>query len=344
MTNAKRIFFITDTKDFTDKLLLEGLRKQVKGFIRLGCDTQVFRYNNAFWQTAPVMSKILSRRWVKSYVDELLVRQIKNYKPDIVYVSFANFLDAKTVRLARDAAPDAFFLGMDVDPWPKLQENRIDTARKLDILLATNDGEFLQDYRDAGIERCFFMPNMCDPDIEHRYEVGDEWKSDILFTGQTRYKHKRYPTEDLRYILLSKLADMENCSLYGCYGRPKIGGMKYYYAISGAKIGLSINAVNNIRLYHSDRLTQYLSCGTFTLAKRVPDTNLLLKDGVHLRYFDTAEEFFELADWYLKHEDERVKIANAGMEYVHREFNCEKIAGYMLDCVENGSYKAPWTV
>ncbi len=71
---------------------------------------------------------------------------------------------------------------------------------------------------------------------------------------------------------------------------------------------------------------------------------MLFKDGVHLRYFDTAEEFFELADWYLKHEDERVKIANAGMEYIHREFNCEKIAGYMLDVVEKGSYKAPWTV
>lgn len=37
------------------------------------------------------------------------------------------------------------------------------------------------------------------------------------------------------------------------------------------------------------------------------------------------------------------KIANAGMEYVQREFNCKKIAGYMLDVIEKGFYKAPWT-
>jgi hypothetical protein len=39
-----------------------------------------------------------------------------------------------------------------------------------------------------------------------------------------------------------------------------------------------------------------------------------------------------------------IGAAQAGMKHAHKEFNCEKIAGYMLDCVEKGSYKAPWTV
>jgi spore maturation protein CgeB len=65
-------------------------------------------------------------------------------------------------------------------------------------------------------------------------------------------------------------------------------------------------------------------------------------DGLHLKYFDTAEEFFELADWYLKHEDERIKIANSGMERAHAEFSGGKIAKYTLDVIESGSYDAPW--
>ena len=69
---------------------------------------------------------------------------------------------------------------------------------------------------------------------------------------------------------------------------------------------------------------------------------LLFADGVHLKYFDTAEEFFELADWYLAHEDERIKIANAGMERAHTELNGTKIAKYTLDVIENGDYTAPW--
>ncbi|MHC4527216.1 MAG: glycosyltransferase, partial [Planctomycetota bacterium] len=146
----------------------------------------------------------------------------------------------------------------------------------------------------------------------------------------------------LRSELVNRLCKMENCALYGCCGKPLIGGIQYYYAISGARIGLSINAVSHIRLYHSDRITQYLAAGTCVLAKRVPDSDLLFKDGTHLRYFDTAEEFFDLATWYLANEQERAKIANCGMEWVHKEFNCQKIAKYTLEAIETGNYSAPW--
>jgi len=340
MPKAKRIFFVADTKDFTDKLLLAMLRKEIKGFIRLGHDTQVFSYNEAFRYVSPVTSPKWVVRQYKSRVDELLVKQIRNYEPDIIHVSFAKFMDAKTVMLMRQAAPNAFFIGIDVDLWPEMHEDRIEAAAKLDLVLTTYGENGQQAMKEAAV-RCVFLPNMCDPDIEYRYDVSNKWKSDILFTGQTRYNHKRYPTEDLRYQLLVRLADMKNCALYGCCDRPLIGGIQYFYAISGAKIGLSINAVNDVRLYHSDRLTQYLACGTFVLAKRVPDSELLFKDKVHLRYFDTFEEFFDLAKWYLENEQERLKIANAGMQHVHAEFNCKKIAKYVLDVIETGTYIAP---
>lgn len=339
MTKAKRIFFITDTKDLTDKLLLDCWRKYVKGFNRLGCDCQVFSYNHAFSQVSPFKRKEIIR-FYKGRVDELLVRQIKNYRPDVVIVSFAKYLDAAMVNRVREAAGDVPFIGVDVDLWPELHKGRVETAAKLDLVLTTYGEDGQRALKNTGL-KCVFMPNVCDPDVEYRYSVTDNWRSDIIFTGKDQHRH--YPTEEVRRQIIDRLAGMERCAIYGCLGRPSIGGMDYYYAISGAKIGLSINAVNDIRLYHSDRLTQYLACGTFVLAKSVPDSELLFKDRVHLRYFGGAEEFFELAGWYLKHEEERSKIANAGMEYVHREFNCVKIAGYMLDVVNKGFYKAPWT-
>jgi hypothetical protein len=244
--------------------------------------------------------------------------------------------------LIRQAAPNAFFVGFDGDLWPQLHRGRVAAAAELDLLLATNEGKGLDVYKKMGV-RCAFMPNPCDPDIEYRYDVSDKWKTDILFTGKTRQSHKRYPTDPLRYQIISRLAELENCRLYGCNGQPRIGGLNYLYAISGAKVGLSVNAVNNIRLCHSDRFTTYIACGTFVLAKRVPDSELLFKDSVHLKYFDTVDEFFELADWYLKHENERIKIANAGMQRAHTEFNCEKIAKYTMDLIENGTYRALWT-
>ena len=342
MTKAKRIFFVTDMNAFDDKFLINWIRKQIKGFIRLGHDTQVFDYKGAFRQAGFIMGRKWARRLCQSHiVNKLLLKQIKNYNPDIVNVVFPHYLDAKTVMLMRQAAPDAFFIGTDGNLWPELHKYTLETAAELDLVLTTYEGQGLDSYKRAGV-RCAFMPNICDPDIEYRYDVDSNWKSNILFTGQTRYKHKRYPTEDLRYQLLSRLACMENCALYSCHGRPRIGGINYLYAISGARIGLSINAVNDIRLYHSDRLTHYLACGTFVLAKRVPDSDSLFKDGLHLRYFDTVEEFFDLANWYLNYEDERLKIANAGMRRVHTEFNCEKIAKYTMALIETGTYDAPW--
>jgi glycosyltransferase involved in cell wall biosynthesis len=339
--SVKRILILEALKDFTDKFLLSGGRKIVKGFIRQGHDVYRFDYGGAFWQVAPLRSKLLSRKWCKHKVDELLVRQLKIYNPDIVYVSFVNFVDVDTISLIRQAVPNAFLFGFDGDAWPLLHKNRVEMGVKLDMMLATNDGEWLEEYKRHGAT-AVFMPNPCDPDIEHHYDVSDNWKCDIMFTGQLRGVDSKYPVESIRSELLTKLSQSANARIYGSFGCPKVGGMDYLYAICGAKISLSVNADNNVRFYHSDRLSHYLSCGAFVLAKRVPDSDLLFKDGVHIKYFDTIEEFFELADWYLKHEDERLKIAHAGMEYAHKELNCEKITQYILDVIEKGSYKAPW--
>lgn len=340
MQEAMRIFFVNDTKDLDDRMLYADLRKRTKGFIRLGHDTQVFSYNTAFRLLSPFKSQSLSARFYKRRVDDLLVRQIGKYCPDVVHVAFAKHLDVETVIRMREAASGAFFLGLDVDLWPELHQNRIEAAKELDILLTTYDGRGIHAYRQAGVH-CVFMPNMCDPDIEHRYDVAEKWKSDILFTG--RLRHKNYPTEEWRAELVHKISERANGAVYGSCGRPFLGGIEYFYAISGAKIGLSINAANDIRLYHSDRFTHYLACGTLVLAKRVPDSDRLCEEGKHLRYFDTVEEFFDLADWYLHHEDERARIADAGMRRAHTEFNCERMAKYILDVVETGAYSAPWT-
>jgi hypothetical protein len=341
MSKSKRIFCVEDTKEFTPKFLKMEHRRYVKGLTRLGHDVQVFGYRNAFYYAGPILSARFMRDWCKTHrVDELLATQIKSYNPDIVIVRFAGYLDTQTISVMRQAAPNAFIVGMDTDPWPEFQGCRLQMGAKVDLMITNYEGRWMDSYRQAGA-RCAFIAFNCDPDIEHPYDVGSQWQSDILFTGHEKLSRK-YPTEELRYQLVSKMTKMPNCTLYGCCGRPRIGGIEYLYAISGTKIGLSVNAVNDIRLYHSDRPTTYLSCGAFVLSKRVPDTDLLFKDGVHMKYFDTAEEFFDLAEWYIKHDDERKKIADAGMKHVHAEFNCVKMAGYVMDLIEKGSYSASW--
>ncbi|MGD2093734.1 MAG: glycosyltransferase [Phycisphaerales bacterium] len=340
MQKIKRILIITDIGYNPVKMFLNQMHKLSKGFIRLGHDAQIFSYRKALLHKNPLKSKTFSRYFFKSKADALLIKQIRNYEPDIIYVNFARHLDAETIERARVAAPSAVFIGVDADPWPKLYPYKIETAKKLDILTATNDGEFLQDYREAGVKLCVFMPNYCDPDIDYRYDVSEEWQTDILWTGTT--KHHAGTSENFRERLVIKLAERDNCKLYGCLGRPQIGGIDYLYAISGAKIGVNVNAYGSVRLCHSDRLLHYLACGTMVMARRFAGCDLLYKDGLHIKYFDDVDEFFGLADWYLSHEEERKKIADAGMHRVHKLFNCEIIAKCILELIEKGSYDPPW--
>ena len=340
MEKAKRIFVIADFKDERPWSIFVDARRIVKGLIRLGHDVQRFSQRNIVMQCSPLPSKRLAKLFAKERANEILLQQLKYYYPDIVLALGMKYLDPEIILAMRQQAPNAIFVGRDADPFPEKFPVRIATGKVMDIVIMPSRGKWLETYKNAGVPRCAFIPFTCDPDIQYRYEIEDKWQTDIVFTGTA--EHTRLERNDDRYNIVKRLSQMPNAKLYGCFGRPKTEGLDSFRALSNAKIGLSINIANDVRLYHSDRFINIPACGTFTLAKRVPGYELMFTDGVHVKYFDTVDEFFEMADWYLKHDDEREKIAKAGMERAHTEFNCTKVAQYVLDVVETGTYNAPW--
>ncbi len=341
MKASKRILIISDINYNPVKMMLNQTSKFLKGFVKLGHHVSIFSYSMALESLSPFKSKTITTKLYKKKADELLIKYLVNYQPNIVLIFFPRDLNYTSIAKMRNNWPEAVYIGHDGDAWPKLQKfPRIQTAKGVDILTATNNGRYLDDYREGGVKNCVFLPNICDPDIDKRYEVSDNWRINILWTGKA--KHGANSDETIREEIVKKLMTRNDAAIYGHMGKEQIGGMNYLYAISGAKIGVSINAVNDVKMYHSDRLIHYLACGTCVIAKKVPDTDLLFKDGIHLKYFDTIDEFFELLDWYLAHENERKRIADAGMQRAHNEFNCKKIASYMLALIENGAYNAPW--
>jgi len=275
-----------------------------------------------------------------------MLEQIRRYHPDILILCVLKYFNPEMIQEIRKTAPYALLVGRDADSYPPNYAPRwFEILKMLDLAIVTNAGVWMQKFKEEGVPRCAFFPCPCDPDIQRPYpNIEGKCKSDILFTGSEH--HSRFPAEmeEERRFLLERLKERKGVRLYGCFGFPTLDGIEVFWAISGAKIALSINIVNNIRMYHSDRLVNCIACGTFTLAKRVPDSDLLFEDGKHLRYFDTAEEFFELAEWYLAHEEEREQIARAGMEHAHREFNCTRMARHLMDLIRTGDYNAPWKV
>jgi spore maturation protein CgeB len=231
-------------------------------------------------------------------------------------------------------------IGREEDAYPEANPERTAIARCTDLVLASSAGRYLEYYKRQGVPRCAFIPCPCDPDIHHPYPRDGRYQIDIFFAGKAG--HGAGAADPDRETILARLSKMPNARIYGAFGVPRVEGIDCFIAMSNAKIALSINAVNDVSLYHSDRFFSSVSCGSFVLAKRVPDTELLFEDGKHLRYFDTPDQFFELAEYYLAHEDERQRIAAAGMARAQREFNCTVMAGHVLDILQKGTYDVPW--
>jgi len=339
---AKRVFILGNFPDLSLSTLTRTRYYWIKGLLRIGCDVRVFSYRNMMVGSNPFRSLGLARLFARCRVNTMLSSQIKAYCPDIVLLLGTRVKDLsdRAITAVREAAPGAVFAAIEYDWLPELDGIRRRIGARMDVVICVAGGSFLSRYKAAGAKRCAYMPWPCDPDLQLRYSVGPEWQSDILFTG--RLNNPKIPSCPERHAILTRLAERPGAKLYGCHGRPAVSGLDYFRAISGARIALSINMVNDVRLYHSNRFINNIACGAFTLARRVPDTDLLFQDKVHVRYFEGAEEFSELARWYLAHDEERERIARAETEHAHREFNCQRMARHLLDLVEKGRIDAPW--
>lgn len=64
------------------------------------------------------------------------------------------------------------------------------------------------------------------------------------------------------------------------------------------------------------RVFEALSTGSLLITQRVPGIEDMFKDGKHLALYDTTDEAIVKIKYYIEHEEEQEKIAQAGMEEV----------------------------
>jgi hypothetical protein len=314
-------------------------RKLIKGFIRNGHDVMEFSYFDMLSQLCPTRIRPLKTVLGKPTVTRALMKLAEEYSPDMVVLFGLRRLDEETVLRLRRAAGRAVFVGMYADMTSGPDERVVRIARQCDWLMLTSAGQALQWYKRAGVPKCAFVPNAADADIEGPGDVPDAWRSEVVFTGKLAHN---LPGQDAeRESLIRRLAD-RRLTVWGCLGRPRVVGADYSRAIRGAKIALSINAYNDVRMYHSDRLTNYLAHGAFVLAKYVPGSELMFEDRRHLRYFETSDQCVELIEGYLADDEERRRIAASGMERVHSAFNCARIARAVAEIATAGTCGESW--
>lgn len=334
-----RILMVADLRQDDIRGLTNNARKFAKGFLRLGHDVYTFSYRDLLLELSPIGSKRWAGKLAKDKTDALLTEVARQYQPDLVFVTGFRYLDGRTIERLRQAAAGALLVCWYGDMFDGVDPQVEPIAAQADWFLATSAGVTLRRYRALG-PRCAFLPNPCDPDLEHRYPPETRYETLLMFTG--KLAHGQGGQDPDRRQLLQTLLDRQLLTVYGQFGRPGVYGLDYYRAICSSAMALSINAFNDVQLYHSDRLTHYVGCGAFVLAKRVPDSDLLFQDGVHLRYFETVEQCLALIEQYRDDTAARVAIAEAGMAHAHATLHPARLAEAVLRLVREGVCDEPW--
>jgi hypothetical protein len=182
----------------------------------------------------------------------------------------------------------------------------------------------MDDVRAAGCRQVAFVPFGYEPSLHFPdgFESAEEFEKfscDVVFIGGG--DRDRYPYFE---ALVGAVPGLR-LHLYGGYwGRnPLLAryhrgfalGRDYRLALRGAKIAPCLVRRAN-RDGHVMRSFEVPACGAFMLAERTTEHQEFFREGEEVGYFGSAEELVDKAGYYLNHDSERQRMAEAAYRKV----------------------------
>lgn len=150
----------------------------------------------------------------------------------------------------------------------------------------------------------------------------------------------RWTTNRDRLLLISLLSKHRQFKLYSTSSNPlfkdtiECGTVNYYnempLVFRYSKINLNIT-FRPIRTGMPLRCLDIMGCHGLLLTNHQKDFDEHFTDGKNLLFYHSFEEAYEKSEYYLNHETERQKIANAGYETVKKHYNYPVVLRKILE-------------
>lgn len=267
--------------------------------------------------------------------DLVSLARLMKQTPNIVWFGKAERILPQTLETLRQVFPDAIFVkwAADIRTEPTLHD--IGHNQYVDWFFGTFGGEYLKKHLLPTMKGVGSIIAFTDSSFYHHIEVPEEYKTDIVWTGRRSVGNNL-----LRNQAIDRLLEYNNAKVYGLTNW--LGNPDYLYAINGAKIGIGINSFDHTVKSSSDRLGNYMACGTFYLCHDFGNIDEVFKRGYHLDWFQDIEEMEEKIDYYLKHDNERKQIAKNGQEFVLKYFDAKPLVENLLHIIKHSESKYPW--
>jgi hypothetical protein len=315
-----------------------------QGFIQNKCTVHSFDY------------RTLSSEYSVEQVFSML-RDVITSNTDILFIGKGEIFNSKVLHDIKKKGVTIVLWYGDLHPEP--ESWLLNILPEIDYFFMSSGGYKLKEYFNKGkpkVASYYFNPS--DPSLIEKYQIHPRCTRDILFTG-SHYKfigNERKKT--IKYLKKrndvtffgggecndnSIIAKFKKRIFGGSNSNNWIRGEEYIAAIKSANIGIGVSAFQDIPRYTSDRLTHYLTFGTFYLTWEFPQISSLFDVGKEIITFHDTDDLDYKINYYLKNVDERETIARAAQRKVLLDYNCKNIVGMMLDIINTGnSTRFPW--
>ncbi|MDD3324242.1 MAG: glycosyltransferase [Sulfurospirillaceae bacterium] len=296
-------------------------RKLSNGLIRNGH----FVYDFSYREVAKNSTFFKSKKFGIKNTNNALLETIKNIEPDLLLLGHSELITKEILIKAKEMFPQMKIAMWWVDPFEKIAHIP-ERLKIIDAFFATTGTSKLNALFGKTHAKLSFFPNVCDNSIEKQnLDLKNEFDYDVIYVGRTDENRKSF---------ISFLQSLNNVKL-GIFGNTKdnlLLGADYYKTIKKAKIGLNYSRFNDIDMYSSDRIIQLTASGIMVMSPMIPNFKRLFDEN-EIIYFSDNQDFKEKLDFYLAHDDERIKIAKKGWLKAHECFNEKIIAKNIINII-----------
>jgi len=268
--------------------------------------------------------------------DQFLLETAEEVKPDLFWFGKCERINPETIRVLKMRFPNSIFCKWAADVRDEPYSLDLEHMKYMDMFFGTFGGEYLKKFLLPNVKGVCSIFTFTDSDYYKKYGVSKNFEADVLWTGRKGFGDNPLRNEIIDYLLYTNIQNVNVIGLNEWIGDPE-----YLYAINSAKIGIGSNSFNR-RKYSSDRIGNYMACGTFFLTQYIEGIEECFQRGIHLDWFETVKEMEEKIKYYLIHDEERKEIAKKGQEFVLSHFDCKPLVENILNVIKTGKSNYPW--
>ena len=306
-----------------------------RAFDKNGIETELFIYKKKGRLSFLEKDKLI-RGKRQAYMNNQLVRQVRQLKPDVLLILKGETIYPETLLNIRKKTDT---LIVTVFPDNPLYMGKFESIEPCHYFFV-KDSYVHDALHKVGLKNVMYLPQCTDPDVHRPMELPEEDRAgnscDLSLIGSM------YP---YRLKFIEQLVDFQpviwgrgwsksmNKDIEKLYRKKDIRGTSKAKAISGSAVSLNphhpLNDINGV----NRRTFDIAACKGFQLADLKQDMHKILKVEEEIICFESMDQLKKLIRYYLNHPDERIQIAEAAYQKVIKEHTYDVRAKQILEIV-----------